>query len=330
MRPSPRIVRIPPGREPARLDRALAKALTGEQSRTVVAGWIREGRVRVGGLLAKPAQLVGPGDEIAIDVPVPESIDLAAEPLGLPVVYEDESLLVVDKPAGMSTHPAGPIRTGTMVNALLHHVGQLSQLGGELRPGIVHRLDKGTSGLLVVAKTDEAHRRLSLMLRERRVSRIYEAIAWGSGLPLTFTIDAPIGRHPRDRKKMAVVERGKEARSHARVMDSWPIATRLEVTLETGRTHQIRVHLAHQGHPVVGDATYGGRRVPAQPTPHLRARAIALASSIGRPALHARSLRFDHPFTDAPLAFSSPLPADFTGALRVLADEGSADPGSFR
>ncbi len=330
MKPSPRIVRIPLGLDTTRLDRALAQALIGEHSRTAVARWIREGRVRIAGVPAKPSQLVGAGDEIVVEIPEPLPVDLAAEPLALPILHEDEWLLVVDKPAGMSTHPAGPLRSGTLVNALLHHVRSLSEVGGALRPGIVHRLDKGTSGLLVVAKTDEAHRRLARLIRERNVSRIYEALAWGAVRPRTFTVDAPIGRHPRDRKRMAVVERGKEARSHARVLESWAIASRLEVTLETGRTHQIRVHLAHRGHPVVGDATYGGRRVPARVSPGLRERAVRVAAAIGRPALHARELRFAHPFSNAPLAFVSPPPADFAGALQVLREEESADPQSFR
>jgi 23S rRNA pseudouridine1911/1915/1917 synthase len=194
----------------------------------------------------------------------------------------------------------------------------------------VHRLDKGTSGLLVVAKSDEAHRRLARRLRERTISRTYEALAWGIVRPAEMTIDAPIGRHLRDRKRMAVVEGGKEARTHVKVIEAWAIASRLEVRLETGRTHQIRVHLAHRGYPLVGDRTYGGRRIPPLASPRLADRASRLVDLLGRPALHSRSLRFVHPFTGEEQSFEAPIPEDFARALDFLREGESADSRSFR
>ncbi len=315
---------------PARLDRALAEALAGEHSRTEIARWIREGRVLLGGAAAKASQLVAGGEEVVVDVPEPPPAEIPAQAIPLAVVYEDDALLVVDKPAGLVTHPAGPLREGTLVNALLHHAASLSRTGGAMRPGIVHRLDKGTSGLLVVAKTDEAHRRLARSLRARTMTRRYEAIVWGYVRPAAFAVDAPIGRHPRDRKKMAVVEGGKEARSNVRVLAAAELASRIEVDLDTGRTHQIRVHLAHRRHPVVGDALYGGRRAPSFPGARLRAAASALLASIDRPALHARELRLPHPFTGEPLVFESPLPEDFLRALGVLRAEESSASADFR
>jgi 23S rRNA pseudouridine1911/1915/1917 synthase len=185
-----------------------------------------------------------------------------------------------------------------------------------MRPGIVHRLDRGTSGLLVVAKHDEAHRHLSDQLKERTLKRTYEAVAWGVVTPASFTIDAPIGRHPRDRKRMAVVEGGREARSHVRVLSRTELVSAVRVELETGRTHQIRVHLRSRGHPIVGDAPYGGRRRSARAvTPALAREATEILAAIERPALHARYLRLVHPRTGVELDFESELPADFRRLL---------------
>jgi len=323
-----RTLRLSPRNKPVRLDRALAEDLP-DVSRTVTQRWIQEGRVLLNGRPAKPAFLVQGGEEIVLDLPPPEPIDLLAEDIPLRVLFEDDALLVVDKPAGMSTHPAGPIRQGTLVNALLHHVRSLSSVGGDLRPGIVHRLDKGTSGLLVVAKTDESHRRLAKSLALRNISRIYEALCWGTVSPSSFTIDAPVGRNPRDRKRMAVVEKGKPARSHVRVLESFALASRVEVSLETGRTHQIRVHLAHRGHPVVGDAAYGGRKKRIHAGAPTRERAARMLEIMEHPALHARELRFSHPFTGEPQVFTAPLPEDFVRALDILREE-SAVSRDFR
>ncbi|HMB68286.1 MAG TPA: RluA family pseudouridine synthase [bacterium] len=311
-------VRIPP-EAAGRLDRALARELTGAHSRSELARLIREGRVRIGGAPAKPATEVRGGDVVVIELPEPEPSDLIPEDLPVGVLWEDDRLAVVDKPAGMVTHPAGPLRTGTLVNALLFRLGGLSGVGGVLRPGIVHRLDKGTSGLLVVAKDDETHRRLADQLRDRTLSRTYDAIAWGRVAPRGFTVDAPIGRHPRDRKRMAVVEGGRAARSHVTVRSASDLASRLEVRLETGRTHQIRVHLRHQGHPIVGDGTYGGRRQSLRRVPaHLRGDAERLLGRIDRPALHSRKLELTHPFTGDRIRVESPPPADFRGLLDLV------------
>jgi len=279
--------------------------------------------VRLGDAPAKPATEVRGGDVVTIDLPEPEPSDLVPEDLPIGVLWEDDRLAVVDKPAGMVTHPAGPLRTGTLVNGLLARLGGLSGVGGVLRPGIVHRLDKGTSGLLVVAKDDETHRRLADQLRDRSLSRTYDAIAWGRVAPGSFTVDAPVGRHPRDRKRMAVVEGGREARSHVTVRLASDLASRLEVRLETGRTHQIRVHLRHRGHPLVGDATYGGRRQSLRRVPvSLRHDAEHLLARIERPALHSRRLELTHPYTGERIRVESPFPADYRAALDLLEGRG--------
>jgi len=312
---------IPP-EAAGRLDRALARELAGSHSRSELARLIREGLVRLNGKPAKPATEVRAGDEISVELPPPVASDLPAEDLPVRVLWEDEHLAVVDKPAGMVTHPAGPLRSGTLVNALLHRISDLSGVGGVLRPGIVHRLDKGTSGLLVVAKHDESHRRLAERLQRREIRRIYETLAWGRVQPPEFVVDAPIGRDPRHRKRMAVVEGGRPARSRVRVLSAGEPASHLEVSLETGRTHQIRVHLRHRGHPVVGDATYGGRRRALRTvSPGARVAAERLLQILARPALHARRLELVHPFSGEPLAFESPLPGDFRAALAVLRGE---------
>lgn len=314
----PLLLRIPPESAAERLDRALARLLEGRESRSSIARLIRAGKVRVNGHVAKPSSEVTAGDAIELEmVPAPPPSFLA-EDLALGVVHEDEYLAVVDKPAGMSTHPAGGVRTGTLVNALLHRMRGLSNVGGAMRPGIVHRLDKGTSGLLVVAKDDETHRRLARAVAAREVHRIYEAVVWGR-LAGRCTIDAPIGRHLRDRKRMAISERGKSARTHVRAILARETASHVEARLETGRTHQIRVHLAHRGHPIVGDPTYGGRRrALADVTPAAHRLADALAQLIERPALHARRLEFVHPVTGEALALESPLPEDMRRLLDRL------------
>lgn len=321
-------LRIPPGRSPERLDRALARELAGEESRSSVARLIRDGRVLLNGRPARPASEVVSGDEVAIDRPEPEPTSLTAEDLEFGIVFEDSAIVVVDKPAGMVTHPAAGAHSGTLVNALLHRIHDLSGVGGVLRPGIVHRLDKGTTGLLVVAKNDEAHRALAAQLAERTLKRVYRAIAWGRVSPASFVIDAPIARHPRDRKRMAVVEGGKEARTHVRVQHATDLASLLEVELETGRTHQIRVHLQNAGHPLVGDATYGGRRRAIRTAaPEIRRAADALVREIDRPALHAYRLRLIHPVTKEPREFESPVPEDLRRVAAIVGAAGGGEIG---
>ncbi len=296
-----------------RLDSFLSRRL--DLSRTRVQQLIAEGLVTVDGRPARKSQAVAPGARIALTVPEPAPVDIVAEDLPLDVVYEDEMLLVVNKPAGMVVHPAPGHRSGTLVNALLHHVHDLAGVGGRLRPGIVHRLDKDTSGLLVVAKTDAAQRALSDALRMRKVKRLYLAAAWGHLSESPLTIDAPIARDPRHRQRMAVVEGGRRAVTRARVRERWARADLLDVALQTGRTHQIRVHLAHVGHPIVGDTLYGagwerGLGGPAAGW------ARELSCRVPRQFLHAGELVFQHPGTGQQMRLRAPLPPDLDAAVR--------------
>lgn len=300
-----------------RLDRFLSDRL--DLSRTRVQRLIAEGRVTVDGREAKKSEAVEAGTCVEVTVPPPEPVDIVAEDLPLDVVWEDESLLVVDKPAGMVVHPAPGHRRGTLVNALLFHVRDLAGVGGRMRPGIVHRLDKDTSGLLVVAKTDLAHRVLSDDLRRRKVKRIYRAASWGHLDESPVTIDAPVGRDPRHRQRMAVVEGGRRAVTRVRVRERWSRADLLDLSLQTGRTHQIRVHLAHLGHPVVGDEVYGAGWERGLGGPG-RAWAGELARRVPRQFLHAAELLFRHPVTGEEMRFRRPLPPDLESAAAWARD----------
>jgi 23S rRNA pseudouridine1911/1915/1917 synthase len=303
-----------------RLDRFLAQAQT-DLSRSRLQSLIRDGQVRVNGVPGKAALRLREGDRIEVELPDarPDS-PLDPEPLELAVIFEDDDLMVIDKPAGLVVHPGAGVAHGTLVHGLLHHVPSIRGVGGARRPGIVHRLDKDTSGLMVVAKTDRAHRALVEALRKRAVTRVYRALVWGDPRQAQGEIDAPIGRDPRHRKRMAVVARGgRQARSHWSVITRFGPVTLIEVRLETGRTHQIRVHLAHLRHPVVGDPVYGGSpknllslRVGQ------RSLASDLLAALPRQALHAAELAFAHPVTGEPRRFTSPLPADFARALARL------------
>lgn len=294
-----------------RLDAWLAGAL--DLSRSRVAGLVEDGHVEVDGDPARKSQPVVPGQRVTVHVPPLEQMSAEPEAIPLDVVYADASLLVVNKAAGIVVHPAPGHPSGTLVNALLHHVSDLSGIGGTLRPGIVHRLDKDTSGLMVVAKEDLAHRRLSRALKARRVRRLYLAASWGH-LPSTpLHIDAPVGRRPTDRKRMAVIEGGRPASTVAAVRERWRAAELLDVTLGTGRTHQIRVHLAHVGHPVVGDDVYGPEWHRGM-SGEGRAWAAELARRVPRQFLHAARLEFDHPITGRSLSFEAPLPPDLAAA----------------
>jgi 23S rRNA pseudouridine1911/1915/1917 synthase len=303
----------------ARLDRFLADRIA-ELSRTRLKALILEGAVEVSGRTVRdPEYRVNAGDEIAVGIPEAEPAKPAGEKIPLDIVYEDKDVVVIDKPAGLVVHPAAGNRSGTLVNALIAHCGaSLSGIGGEKRPGIVHRLDKDTSGLLVVAKNDAAHRSLSEQFadhgRTNELSRGYLAFAWGAPKPERGTIDAPIARDPRSRVKMAVRKGGKEAVTHYEVLqkypgaDGKPVASMVECELETGRTHQIRVHLAKVGHPLLGDAVYGAGfqsksvLLPQQTQAKLKA--------LNRQALHAFRLAFSHPRTGKLLSFESKLPKD--------------------
>lgn len=295
-----------------RLDRFLGDRL--ELSRTRVAALIAEGEVEVNGAPVKKSYEPAPGDRITIRIPPPEPLEVTAQPLDVEIVHQDEDLAVVDKPAGMVVHPAPGHEDGTLVNALLHHLDRLSNVGAPRRPGIVHRLDMDTSGLLVVAKSDAAHHALSEALSRREFDRGYLAASWGHLDADRLAIDRPVGRDPGDRTRMAVVEDGKAARTHVLRLERWRSADLLALKLDTGRTHQIRVHLRDIGHPVVCDPTYaedwekgfvgaGGRW------------AEEFAGRCGRLFLHAAKLAFEHPRTGERMKFVSDLPEPLSGAL---------------
>jgi 23S rRNA pseudouridine1911/1915/1917 synthase len=281
---------------------------------------IEDGRAsRDGAPLADPSETVRAGAIYAVDIPAPVAATPQPQAIPLTILFEDSDLIVLDKPAGLVVHPAPGNLDGTLVNALLAHAGDdLPGIGGEKRPGIVHRLDKDTSGVMVAAKTERAHRTLSEAFANRDLDRAYLALAWGLPAPTAGEVVAPIGRHPGDRKRMAVVERGgKPATTRYTVRRAWGAAVSLvECRLLTGRTHQIRVHLAHIGHPIVGDPVYL-RRTPAAarllPAP---ARDALLA--FPRQALHAATLGFNHPVTGRPLSFESPVPADLAALVALL------------
>ena len=274
----------------------------------------------VNGRIARASLRLHDGDQVRVELPPERLVALAPENIPLSILYEDESILVVDKPAGMVVHPGAGVASGTLVHALLHRDPGIGAVGGAMRPGIVHRLDRDTSGLLVVARTLSAYRSLVYAIKDRVVKRRYLALVWGGPRAASGTVDCAIGRDPRHRQRMAVVRRGgKPARTLWRVAERFGWCTALEVALETGRTHQIRVHLAHLGHPVVGDRIYGGRAI-------MRLRLIAAERSLAeslldllpRQALHASELEFAHPVSGAPLRFDAPLPLDLAQALAWL------------
>jgi 23S rRNA pseudouridine1911/1915/1917 synthase len=306
---------VPDDGDGLRLDRLLV-SLMPAQSRSQIQRLIKEGHVQVGGREAKANQAVKSGQEIVLDVPEPIDPIPQPEALPLPILYQDKDLIVIDKPAGMVVHPAAGHATGTLVNALLHHVDDLSGIGGEKRPGIVHRLDRGTSGLMVVAKSDSAHEELARQFAAREVEKEYFALVWGEVMA-GRRIDAPIGRDPSNRKKMSSapskrMRRSREAVTRiVRAEHFGRTLTLAQVAIHTGRTHQIRVHLSTIGHPIVGDALYGGlhRRVPGD----LRA-----VTHLDRPFLHAARLVFKHPEDERRMEFASELPPDLQRVLDEL------------
>jgi 23S rRNA pseudouridine1911/1915/1917 synthase len=311
-----------------RLDRFLGNAAAARRialSRTRLKALIEAGEVRVDGIVARdPSLRLAEGARIAFEAPPPDESPLAGEDLPLVVVYEDEHLIVIDKPAGLVVHPAPGHPAGTLVNALIRHCGaSLSGIGGVRRPGIVHRLDKDTSGLLVVAKTDAAHRGLDDLFadhgRTGSLQREYLALVWGRFDAAGGKVAAPIGRDPRRREKMAVAadeERGRRAATHWRLKEAFDSASLVACRLETGRTHQIRVHMASIGHPLLGDSVYGaGFKTKAA---RLDEAAKAALVGLGRQALHAAALGFEHPITGETLRFESPPPEDFSRLLKAL------------
>jgi 23S rRNA pseudouridine1911/1915/1917 synthase len=289
-------------------------------SRSRVQRLLREDAILLNGGTAKPRQDVRADDVVRITVPDPQPAKPAAQDILLSVVHEDEDLLVIDKAAGIAVHPGAGIRDGTLVNALLGRNTDLSGIGGVMRPGIVHRLDRDTSGLLVVAKNDFAHRALSAALTRREITRIYWTIVLRDMREPSGTVEAPIGRHPSNRVKMAVVSSGgRNAETHWNVRERFHGFALVECRLGTGRTHQIRVHLSHIGHPVLGDSLYGGVSAAAlQLVPPREQRLQMAVRRVARQMLHARELCFTHPRSGDSLRFESPLPGDFAAILAAL------------
>ena len=286
-----------------------------ETSRSAAARLIRGGNVTVDGVpVLKPSHKCDGGARVEVRLPPPDSSGVEPQNLPIRIVFEDDDIAVIDKEVGMVVHPAAGHRDGTLVNALLHHLEGLSGVGGEARPGIVHRLDKETSGLLVVAKHDRAHRTLTATWNSDAVRKFYLALVYGTPSPEDGTIDRPIGRDPRDRKRMAVVPSGRSAVTLYRVLEAFPGCALLELELRTGRTHQIRVHLKSIGHPVVGDTVYGGAQWKGVRDPNVQRQ----LRTMKRQALHAARLEMIHPITGAPMTVESPLPEDMQKVLEGL------------
>ncbi|MEM1503249.1 RluA family pseudouridine synthase [Domibacillus sp. 8LH] len=285
----------------SRIDK-LAAAQEEQYSRSQVQEWLKEGRVLVNGQPVKANYKAAVGDEVTIDIPDPEELNIEAEDLKLDIYYEDEDVIVVNKPRGMVVHPAPGHTTGTLVNGLMYHCKDLSGINGVMRPGIVHRIDKDTSGLLMVAKNDMAHEKLVNQLVEKSVTRKYQAIVHGIISHDYGTIDAPIGRDTKDRQKMGIVNHGKVAVTHFQVLERFRDFTLVECELETGRTHQIRVHMKYIGFPLAGDPKYGPRKT----------------LDIDGQALHAGVLGFVHPRTNEYMEFEAPAPKEFTDLVDDL------------
>ena len=299
-----------------RLDQ-IAAQLFPEHSRSRLAAWIRDSNLTVDGKVLRPRDIVYSGAQLALSAEREAQGEWVAQDIPLNIIYEDEHVLVINKPAGLVVHPAAGHPDGTLLNALLFHVPSLLEVP---RAGIVHRLDKDTTGLMVVAKTLEAHTHLVEQLQARTVGRTYEAIVLGV-ITSGDTINAPIGRHGQQRQRMAVTDNGKPAVSHYRVLERFRLHTHTRVMLETGRTHQIRVHMAHEGFPLVGDQAYGGRfRIPAGVNPTL----LDALKEFPRQALHARFLELDHPVTGKRIKWEAPLPEDFTWLLSLLRQDREA------
>ncbi len=309
---------VPPHAAGERLDRFLAAAQP-DLSRTRLQALIDIGHVTVDGRVVRASHRVRAGDTVRVELPAAIVSTLVPEAMALAIVFQDDDVLIVDKPAGLVVHPGAGVTHGTLAHGLLHHDPAIAQVGGTDRPGIVHRLDKDTSGLLVVARTARAHRALIESMRRREIQREYVALVWGEPREDEGTIEAPIARDPRMRTRMAVARRGgRAAVTHWSVTERFGPVTALTVRLETGRTHQIRVHLAHRRMPVVGDPVYGGRRKALSPDSAQRSLATALLEILPRQALHASRLELTHPVTGQALSFISALPEDLHHAFEAL------------
>lgn len=307
-----------------RLDIFLAERMPG-QSRSLIQKLIAKGCVLVNSVPQRASYKVEIGDRINVDIPPSEPTDILPEQIPLDILYEDDQVIVINKSKGMTVHPAPGSESGTLVNAILAHSDDLSGVGGVERPGIVHRLDKDTSGLLVVAKTDAAHHSLQEQIQQRTAERRYVALVWGETKFNEAVVDAPIGRHPTDRQKMAVIKEigryaAREAVTSLKVIERFKGFTLLEAKLDTGRTHQIRVHCSFIGHSVVGDPTYGGlKRALPSVYGKLEQRELArLIEGLHGQALHAMSLAFDHPSTGERMTLEAPVPADMAALLKWL------------
>ena len=303
------------GEESERLDAFIARSVA-DLTRSAAQRLIESGMVTVDGREEKPAFKLKGTEQVLVRIPPPVAAAPEPEDIPLDILYEDSDLVVVNKPRGMTVHPGAGISRGTLVNALLGHCNDLSGIGGELRPGIVHRIDKDTTGIVVVAKNDRSHEHLSRQFREHSIKRVYVALVFGSPKQDKGRIESTIGRHPVDRKKMSGKARhGKHAITHWRANARFPGMTLLELRLETGRTHQIRVHLSEAGHPLVGDPVYGGAsRTSAIADLQLR----KLIKELDRQALHARTLGFIHPATGQYMEFTTPLPDDMQAIIDYL------------
>ena len=299
------ILTLQPNKEDAgkRIDAWISAQLE-DMTRSAVQRLLEEGRITLNGKVPAKNYKLNGTEMLEIALPDPVPVDVIPQNIPLDVVYEDEDVIVVNKPKGLVVHPAPGHPDGTLVNALLYHCGDsLSGIGGELRPGIVHRIDRDTSGLIIAAKNDFAHQKLSAQLQDHSLARVYHCVVTGNLKEDSGTVTAPIGRHPVDRKKMAVVADGRHAVTHWRVLERFGGFTYVECRLETGRTHQIRVHMAHTGHPLLGDTVYGNKK----PVPGLQGQ-----------CLHAVGLRFLHPRTDAPVELACPLTEEFEKQLQKL------------
>ena len=289
-----------------RLDKLISEQLP-ELTRSAVQHLMQDGCVTIAGKPVKKNTRASAGDVITVELPEPREVEIEPENIPLDIVYEDEDIIVVNKPKGMVVHPAPGNWSGTLVNALMYHCGDsLSGINGEIRPGIVHRIDKDTSGLLVVAKNDRAHQSLAEQIKVHSAGRRYYAVVYGTPREQKGTVNAPIARHPVDRKKMAVISGGREAITHYEVLEQYAGYSYLTFLLETGRTHQIRVHMAHIGHPIIGDPLYG----PAKDKWKLQGQ-----------CLHAGELTLTHPATGERMTFQAPLPAYFTTVLQKLRNQ---------
>jgi 23S rRNA pseudouridine1911/1915/1917 synthase len=309
---------VPKGKEPERLDLFLANKLP-SVTRAKIKRLVDQECVTVNHRPSKAGHLVRPGEIIRVVFPETEIKDILPENIHINIVYEDDHLLVVNKPHGMVVHPAYANMSGTLVNALLAYCQRLSNVGGEKRPGLVHRLDKDTSGLLLVAKDDLTHVALARQLSERRIKREYRAVVWGHLKKKTDRIEAPLARSVKNRTKMTIRPEGKHAVTRYNVLEKLPLTSYLQLNLETGRTHQIRVHMSSIGHPVFADATYGGRGKQLAGLNHqLMGFATRLLKEYQRQMLHAYTLSFHHPATGQDLVFTAPLPDDMQGLLETL------------